>query len=83
VNRGRRSFVDELGRDALGAFGLVDSLGLPTPEILLSPLDVVSTSYRESSDDEGGLGLDSCSGWDRLSMRRTMSKNPSMTKKKP
>jgi hypothetical protein len=83
VNSGRRSFVDELGRDTLGAHGLDDSLGLPTLEILLSPLDVVSMSYRVSSDDEGGLGLDSFSGWDRLSVGRTMSKNPSMTKKSP
>ena len=83
VNSGRRPFVGEPGRDALGANGLDGSLGLPTLEILLSPLlDVVSTSYRESTD-EGGLGFDSFLEMDRPSMGRTISKNPSITKKSP
>jgi hypothetical protein len=79
VNSGRRPFVDESGRNALGANGLEDaSFGVSTLEMLLSPLlDVVSTSYRESTDDEGGLGKD------RPSMGRTISKNPSITKKSP
>lgn len=84
MNNGRRPFVDESGRDALGAKGLDGSLGLPTLEMLLSPLlDVVSTSYRESTDDEGGLGFGSFFERDRPSMGRTISKNPSITKKSP
>jgi hypothetical protein len=84
VNSGRRPFVDESGRDPLGAKGLDGSLGLPTLEMLLSPLlDVVSTSYRESTDDEGGLGFGSFLERDRPSMGRTISRNPSITKKSP
>lgn len=84
MNSGRRPFVDESGRDALGAKGLGGSLGLPALEMLLSPLlDVVSTSYRESTDDEGGLGFGSLLEGDRPSMGRTISKNPSITKKSP
>jgi hypothetical protein len=84
VNSGRGPFVDESGRDALGAKGLDGSLGLPTLEMLLSPLlDVVSTSYRESTDDEGGLGFGSSLETDRPSVGRTISKNPSITKKSP
>ena len=53
-------------------------------EMLLSPLlDVVSTSYRESTDDEGGLDFGSFLEKDRPSMGRTISKNPSITKKSP
>ena len=64
--------------------GLEDSLGLPRLEILLSPLlDVVSTSYKESTLDTGGFTVGSFSGGDRLSVGRTISKNPSMTKKSP
>jgi len=84
VNNGRRPFIDESGWDALGADGLDDVLGLPILEMLLSPLlDVVSGSYRESTADAGGFGLGSFSGGDRPSMGRTMSKNPSITKKRP
>lgn len=68
----------------LGANGLEGSLGLPTLETLLSPLlEVVSTSYRESTDDEGGLGFGSFLESDRPSIGRTISKNPSITKKSP
>ena len=84
VNSGRCPFVDESGWDALGANGLDGSLGLPTLETLLSPLlDVVSTSYRESTDDEGGLGFGSFLESERPSIGRTISKNPSITKKSP
>ena len=59
-------------------------MGLPTLETLLSPLlDVVSTSYSESTDDEGGLGFGSFLESDRPSIGRTISKNPSITKKSP
>jgi hypothetical protein len=84
VNSGRRPFIDESGPDTLGADGLDDSLGLPMLEILLSPLlDTVSTSYKESIFDVGGFTEVSFSGGNRLSVGRTMSKNPSMTKKSP
>jgi hypothetical protein len=67
-----------------GADGLDDSLGLPTLEMLLSPLlDVVSTSYKESTLDMGGFTIGSFSGGEPLSAGRTISKNPSMTKKSP
>ena len=53
-------------------------------EMLLSPLlDVVSTSYRESIDDGGGLDFGSFLEKDRPSMGGTISKNPSITKKSP
>lgn len=84
MNSGRRPFVEESGRDALGANGLDCSLGLLTLEMLLSPLlDVVSTSYRESTDDEGGFVFGSFLERDRPSMGRTISKNPSITKNSP
>jgi hypothetical protein len=84
VNSGRWPFVDESGRDAPCENSLGGSLGLPMLEMLLSPLlDVVSTSYRESTVDAGGLGLGSFSGRDRPSMGSTISKNPSITKKSP
>jgi hypothetical protein len=84
VNNGRRPFIDESGRDTLGAAGLDDSFGLPMLEMLLSPLlDVVSTSYKESTLDAGGFTVGSFSEGDRLSVVRTISKNPSITKKSP
>ena len=84
VNSGRRPFIDESGRDVLGADGLNGSLGLPTLEMLLSPLlDAVSTSYKESTLDVGGFTVGSFSGGDCLSVGRTISKNPSITKKSP
>lgn len=84
MNNGRRPFIDESGRDTLGAAGLDDSFGLPKLEMLLSPLlDVVSTSYKESTLDAGGFTVGSFSEGDRLSVGRTISKNPSITKKSP
>jgi hypothetical protein len=84
VNSGRWPFVDESARDVLGADGLNDSLELPTLEMLLSPLlDAVSTSYKVSTLDVAGFTVESFSGGVRLSVGRTISKNPSITKKSP
>jgi hypothetical protein len=62
---------------------LDDSLGVPILEILLSPLDAVSASYRESTLDVGNFTVGSFRGEARLSAGRTISKNPSITKKSP
>jgi hypothetical protein len=84
VNKGRWPFRDESDLDALGVGRLNDSLELPMLDAVLSSFAFVSMSYKASTVEEDGFGdLASFSGRARPLVGSTMSRNPSITKKRP